>query len=94
VFDTLDQDLETASAYLGEMFSWMEGWLDKLEAVEFKGKRGPAITANVEEGLWLYDEVNEALLDLDFDEDELKRELRHIDRILPVIREKMEASRR
>ncbi len=94
VFDTLDEDLATAVGFLGEMYPWMEQWLDKLDKVEFKGKRAPAIIADVEEGTWLYDEVNEALLDVDFDEDDLRRELRRVDRILPVMREKMEASRR
>jgi uncharacterized membrane protein YkvA (DUF1232 family) len=94
VFETMDRDLEVARAYLGDIYPWLEDWLEKLEALEYKGKRASVFVEEVEEGSWLYDEINEAMLDLEFDDDELSRELRRIDRILPVLREKMEVSRR
>ena len=94
VFDTLDQDLAVAAGYLGDCYPWLEEWLEKLEKLEYKGKRPSIIVQDVEEGVWLYDEINEALLDVDFDDNEINREMRRIDTILPLIREKMEASRR
>ncbi len=94
VFETLEQDLEVAHGYLGEIFPWMKEQTAKLGKLEFKGKKASIFIEDIEEGSWLYDEINEDLLDLEFDDDELNREMRRIDRILPVLREKMEASRR
>ena len=94
VFEPLDGDLEVCAAFLGELYEWLQQWLLQLGKQEYKGKRAEVFLDDLEEGSWLYDEVNEALLDLEFDEDDLNRELRRIDRILPVMREKMEARRR
>jgi uncharacterized membrane protein YkvA (DUF1232 family) len=94
VFDTLDADLATAAGYLGEAYPWLEQHLDRLETIEFKGKKPQMILDDVEVGSWLYDEINEAMLDLEIDEDELGRELRKVDRILTVLQEKMGFPRR
>jgi uncharacterized membrane protein YkvA (DUF1232 family) len=94
VFETLQEDLEIASNYLGEIYPWMEAYLDKLITIEFKGKKAQDVIEDVEASTWLHDEINEALLDLEFDDDELNREMRRVDRILPVMEEKMNASRR
>lgn len=94
VFDTMEQDFAVCLGYLGEIFPWMEKHLEKLHKLEFKGKKAPIFIEDIEEGSWLYDEINEDLLDLEFDDDELNREMRRINRILPVLREKMGATRR
>lgn len=96
VFGCLEQDLGAAHAYLGEIYPWIETWLERLERIEFKGKKAEFFLDedDVDAGSWLYDEINEALLDIDFDDDDLKRELRKVDRILPLMEEKMRASRR
>lgn len=94
VFETLQQDLEIASNFLGEIYPWMEKYLEKMVTIEFKGKKAKDVIEDVEANSWLYDEINEALLDLEYDDDELNRELRRVDRILPVMQEKMNASRR
>lgn len=94
VFSHLEADLETSANYLGDIFPWLKKWLVRLPKIEFKGKRADELLEDVDAGTWLYDEINEALLDLEYDDDEFNRELRRIDRILPVMREKMEATRR
>lgn len=94
VFGTLDQDLEIANNFLGDIFPWMENYLEKLVTIEFKGKKAKDVIEDVDANSWLYDELNEALLDLEFDDDELNREMRRVDSILPVMEEKMNASRR
>lgn len=94
IFETIEEDLQTAANYLGEVYPWLDKWLDRLLKIEFKGKRADSLLDDVDSGSWLYDELNEALLDLEFDDDDLNREMRRIDKILPVIQEKMGISRR
>jgi uncharacterized membrane protein YkvA (DUF1232 family) len=94
VFGSLEADLAAARGFLGDVYPWLEERLAALATIEFKGKRAPMFLEDVDEGSWLYDEVNEALLDFEIDEEELARSLRKVDRIVPVMRQKMEASRR
>jgi uncharacterized membrane protein YkvA (DUF1232 family) len=94
VFDTLEPDLESASRFLGELYPWMFRYLDRLREVEYKGKRAELFVNDIEASLWLYNEVNEDLLDLEFDDDELQREVAKVEKIIPILKEKMNASRR
>jgi uncharacterized membrane protein YkvA (DUF1232 family) len=94
VFDTLEADLAVAAGFLGEVYEWLGQYLEKLETIEFKGKKPQVFIDDVDASSWLYGEVSEALLDIEFDEDELGRELRKVDRILTVMKEKMGLSRR
>ncbi len=93
VFESLAADLETAHGYLDEVYPWMVTYLARVVKIEFKGKKASAMLVDDDAGTWLYDELNEALLDLEYDDDELNRELRRVDRILPVLQEKMRATR-
>jgi hypothetical protein len=94
VFETLSDDLGAARGYLGDVYPWLEGQLGRMPAIEFKGKRASGLLDDLDGGTWLYGVMAEAMLDLEFDDDELHRELRKIDRILPVMQEKMGATRR
>lgn len=94
VFDTLEADLAAASRFLGDAYTWFVQYLEKLGAIEFKGKKAQVFIDDVDASSWLYGEVSEALLDLEIDEDELNRELRKVDRILTVMKEKMGLTRR
>jgi len=96
VFGTLEADLAVASEFLGELYPWIETRLEEkaLGKIEFKGKRAQMTLDDTEDEGWLYGEVSEALLDFDVDDDELARELRRIDKIIPIMQQKMAASRR
>lgn len=94
VFATLEQDLAVVAGYLGDLYPWLASRVGVLRDIEYKGKKAAGFPDDVEEGSWLYDEVNEAMLDFDADEDELSRCLRKVDDIVPIMRQKMEASRR
>jgi hypothetical protein len=48
-----------------------------------QGQQATACVEDTESSTWLYDAVHEALIDeIDFDEEDVERELKQVDRIL------------
>mgnify|MGYP006279499575 CR=1 FL=1 len=78
----LEEQMSAVRAYLGELLQVLEKAVDKLPKLNHHGHSATDCARDPEASTWLYDAVHEALVDeLDFDEDEVARELRQVDRI-------------
>ena len=83
MFEPLPDELEAMRAYLGERVAVLEAVLKKLPTMNHKGHQASDFTEDAESSTWLYDAVHEALIDeIDFDEEDVVRELKQVDRIL------------
>ena len=88
-YETLPDDLAVARECLGETFALFDARLPRLHQVEHKGKRADVILHDESVRAWLYDEVDEAMTDLETDEDELHVALRRIDPLLTHLRRRL-----
>jgi len=79
----LSDELESMRAYLGNRVGVLEKVVEKFPALSHQGHQASACIGDTESSTWLYDAVHEALIDeIDFDEDDVVRELKQVDRIL------------
>jgi len=79
----LSDELEAMRAYLGDRVGVLEKVVEKFPTLNHRGHQADACIDDPESSTWLYDAVHEALIDLiDFDEEDVARELRQVDRIL------------
>jgi len=87
LLEPLVEQLETVRAYLGTLVSVLEGAVDGLPKLTHLGHTPRQCVEDAEGTTWLYDEVQEAIVEqLEFDEDEVNREVKHVDRILEALR--------
>lgn len=83
MFEPLSDELEAMSAYLEERVTVLESAVEKFPSLNHQGHQASACIEDAESSTWLYDAVHEALIDeIDFDEDDVVRELKQVDRIL------------
>jgi len=79
---SLDSELEVAKAFLGRGFEVLESAAEGVESLVHHGHSAAACVEDEESSNWLYDEVQEAIVErFEFDEDDVARELKEIDRI-------------
>jgi len=79
----LSDELEAMRDYLGDRVSVFEALVEKLPILSHQGHQASACIEDTEAATWLYDAVHEALIDeIDFDDEEVARELKQVDRIL------------
>lgn len=79
----LSDELEAIRAYLGDRVSVLEKIVEKFPTLSHQGHQAEACIDDPESSTWLYDAVHEALIDqIDFDEEDVVRELKQVDRIL------------
>lgn len=90
LFDPLDEQLAVTREYLGELMQVLERAVDGVTKLSYQGHKAPDCAGDTEGATWLYDTVQEAMIDeLDFDEDEVARECRNIERIIPHLRTRL-----
>ena len=90
LFDPLDGQLAATREYLGELMPVLDGAVDGVSKLSHHGHKAPECVGDTEGATWLYDAVQEAIIDeLDFDEDEVARECKNVDRIIPHLRTRM-----
>jgi len=83
---TLSEELDAMDAYLGDRVKVLEKEAEKFATLNHQGHEASACVEDPESATWLYDAVQEALIDvIDFDEDDVSRELKRVDRILPPL---------
>jgi hypothetical protein len=79
----LSDELDATRAYLEDRVSVIEGVVKKFPKLNHHGHQATACIEDAESSTWLYDAVHEALIDeIDFDEDDVVRELKQVDQIL------------
>lgn len=82
LLEPLEGQLGAVRAYLGELLVVLDKACDQLPKLNHQGHSAVACARDPEASTWLYDAVHEALVDeLDFDEDEVARELKSVDTI-------------
>ena len=89
LFETLQQDLELARGFLGEGMKVLERALDGLGRITYHGRNARQCVFDTDASNWLYDTVQEAEVDrFEFDEDEVAREVKRVEQLLPSLRAK------
>ena len=79
----LSDELEAMRAYLGDRVTVLEKIVEKFPTLSHQGHQADGCIDDAESSTWLYDAVHEFLIDqIDFDEDDVVRELKQVDRIL------------
>jgi uncharacterized membrane protein YkvA (DUF1232 family) len=83
MFEPLSDELDAMRAYLDDRVSVFEKAVEKFPTLNHQGHQASACIEDAESSTWLYDAVHEVLIDeIDFDEEDVVRELKQVDRIL------------
>ncbi|NOY94474.1 MAG: hypothetical protein GXP55_25130 [Deltaproteobacteria bacterium] len=78
----LEDELATSRAYLGDGIRVLEQVAGRMAKVSHQGHSARACALETEENNWLYDAVHEAMIEaLEFEEDEVEREMRKVDTV-------------
>lgn len=87
LFADFDEHIELIRDYLAEGLPVLEKALDKALTINHQGHRAKGCVQTTEGSDWLYDSVQEAILEqFEFDEDEVAREMKQVDRIIASLR--------
>lgn len=87
LFATHEAGLASARAYLGELMDVLERAADGVPKLTHMGHAAKECVHDTEGSNWLYDAVQEAIVEqLEFDEDEVARETKQVDTILPHLK--------
>jgi len=83
MLEPLSDELDAMRAYLGDRVTVLEKVAKKFPSLSQQGHQAADCVDDAESSTWLYDAVHEALIDqIDFDEEDVMRELKQVDRIL------------
>ena len=91
LFGKVEKELKEIEEIFGkEILDWFRDWLKRLPNITYKGKKAGSIIKNIDFAYWLYDEVNEKLLDIEEVSPQIiKQELLKIDKVLSHLKEKI-----
>jgi uncharacterized membrane protein YkvA (DUF1232 family) len=85
--ELFDGGLELARSYLGDLIKVLEKAAENVSKLSHQGHSAKECVHDLEVCNWLYDAVQEAMVDqLEFDEDEVMRETKRVDQLLPHLR--------
>jgi uncharacterized membrane protein YkvA (DUF1232 family) len=83
MLEPLSDELDAMRAYLDDRISVFKEAVEKFPKLNHQGHQASACVEDTESSTWLYDAVHEVLIDeIDFDEEDVVRELKQVDRIL------------
>ena len=83
MLEPVSDELDAMRAYLEDRVSVLEKVAENCPTLNHQGHQATACVEDTESSTWLYDAVHEALIDeIDFDEEDVERELKQVDRIL------------
>ncbi|MBI5490338.1 MAG: hypothetical protein HY905_23580 [Deltaproteobacteria bacterium] len=88
-FAELEPDLAAARGFLADTFALFDARLPKLRQAEHKGKRVDMVLRDPAARAWLFDEVDEAMTDLEIAEDDLLVAMRRVDSLLTHLRRRL-----
>ena len=88
-FAELEPDLEAARAFLADTFALFDARLPRLAQAEHKGKRVEMVLHDPAARVWLFDEVDEVMTDLEIAEDDLLVAMRRVDSLLTHLRRRL-----
>lgn len=82
LMEPLEEQMTAVREYLGGLLQVLDKAVDGLPKLNHQGHSATDCARDEDASTWLYDAVHEALVDeLDFDEDEVARELKGVDKI-------------
>ncbi|HJL19562.1 MAG TPA: hypothetical protein RMH99_28120 [Sandaracinaceae bacterium LLY-WYZ-13_1] len=88
----LEDQMAAVRGYLGELLQVLDKAVDELPKLNHHGHSARDCARDEEASTWLYDAVHEALLvDLEFDEDDVARELKQVDRIKRPLEQRLQS---
>jgi len=88
----LEDELATARSFLGDGIRVLEQFASRIGTVNHQGHVARGCALETEENNWLYGAVHEAIIEeLEFDEVDVERELRSIDRVRDALVKRAEA---
>ncbi len=86
LFSGLDEQLAVTREYLADLITVLDHAVDGVSKLSHQGHTAGECASD---STWLYDAVQEAIVDeLDFDEDEVARECKQLDKLLPHLKTK------
>lgn len=89
VLDRMAGQLSVAKQYLGELMRVLEHAADGVGKLHYHGHGAADCVSDAEGSTWLYDAVQEAIVDqLDFDEEEVGRAVKSVEQVLPPLRQR------
>lgn len=92
LMEPLEEQMGAVRDYLGELLKVLDRAVDGLPKLNHQGHSATDCARDPEASTWLYDAVHEALVDeLDFDEDEVARELKQVDRIRRPLEQRLQS---
>ena len=91
LLESWDAHLGASRAYLGELMTVLERAADGCRTLVYEGHDAAACAHDTAGANWLYDEIQERVLKLDFAEDDVARALRGLDQVLPQLRTRIAA---
>jgi len=89
LFGTLDEHLALVRSYLGAGAERLEHAAKHVSQLSHQGHSAQSCVTEPEGGTWLYDTVQEALVDeLEFDEDEVHRACKGVEQIVTQLKQR------
>lgn len=82
LFGQLDDELALIADYLGSGLKVIERGLKRFDQLKHLGRSAQQCVTDEESATMLYEEVQAALVELDFEEEEVARALKDIDRLI------------
>jgi hypothetical protein len=83
MLEPLSDELDAMRAYLDDRVDVLEKAVETFPKLNHQGHQASACVEDAESSTWLYDAVHGAQIDeIDFDEEDVVRELKQVDRIL------------
>lgn len=94
LFESLEEDLQVIRGYLGDSVSVLERAAERVPKLSHQGHSARQCALDPDASNWLYDAVQEAIVEeLEFDEDEVARETRHMDDLVALLQTRAQSSR-
>ena len=91
LMEPLEGQMSAVREYLGDLLAVLDRAVDGLPKLNHQGHSAAACARDEDASTWLYDTVHEALVDeLDFDEDEVARELKGVDKLRRPLEQRLQ----
>lgn len=88
LFGNLSEEVDLIRGYLGKGIGVLEKAVDRIGQLKHHGRNASQCVADEEGTTMLYDEVQAALVDFDFEEDAVARALKQLDPVLDGLRQR------
>ena len=89
VYEVWDEQVDAVRERFGDLMSVLDRVVDGLPNITFQGHSAKQCAKSEEDGTWLYDSVQEAIVEqFEFDEDEVARALKSADDLATHLRQR------